>query len=128
MDLEELFGVWNMEDIVGSIDKNQMDDFNPDDYSVEVDIQSPAVDMGWEELPKYTVDELKMDIEPMLYDLELEDITDLMKWIMDTWTMMKSWNYPHPQKEEEPMSNAEQEIPDFEPFENTDVDMLTMLQ
>ena len=41
------------------------------------------------ELPKYTTDELKMDIEPMLYDLSGNELGELISWMVSTRTSQK---------------------------------------
>lgn len=47
-----------------------------------------------EEMPRYSVEELKMDIEPMLYDLEVEQLSDLVSWMIQARHQMKIGGTP----------------------------------
>jgi hypothetical protein len=39
-------------------------------------------------MPKYTVEDLKVDIEPMLYDMSIEDISMLVGRMFKVWNDM----------------------------------------
>ena len=46
------------------------------------------------EMPRYSVEELKMDIEPMLYDLEVEQLSDLVSRMIQARHQMKVGGMP----------------------------------
>lgn len=85
-----------MEDLLSSLWGEMTGwDFNPEDYSVDAEVniypnQEGEMAMQEEgEMPKYTVEDLKIDIEPMLYDMSIEDISMLVG------RMFKAWNDMH---------------------------------
>lgn len=93
--------MWNMdwiEDIISSLWGEAIEwmaDFDPNNYSVDaqVDIYPNQESMEGGEMPRYTVEDLKVDIEPMLYDLEIEDVSSLIQWIMQARYSMKNWGW-----------------------------------
>lgn len=113
----------NMDEILSQLSEELPSDFNPNDYAVEWEITVSSPTDNWE-MPKYTIEDLKIDIEPMLFDLNSDEINDLVMWILESWRSMKSNNQPVNEWEMVEQEN----IPDFQPFENTDVDYLSMLQ
>lgn len=85
-----------MEDLLSSLWGEMTGwDFNPEDYSVDAEVNIYPNQEGEmamqeeEEMPKYTVEDLKVDIEPMLYDMSVEDISMLVG------RMFKAWNDMH---------------------------------
>ena len=81
--------------------------FNPEDYAVDAEVNvypngGEMVMQEEEEMPRYSVEELKMDIEPMLYDLEVEQLSDLVSWMIQARHQMKAggmsqqWAMPAP--------------------------------
>ena len=109
----------DLQDILSSIGWEVAEswEFNPDDYAVEADVSiyPEGYPEGEQmEMPKYSVDELKIDIEPMLYDLEIDEISDLVQRMMRTWYSMKSWEQmPTPPMEEGNTFDMDAGMPDM---------------
>lgn len=85
-----------MEDLLSSLWGEMTGwDFNPEDYSVDAEVniypnqEGKMVTQEEWQMPKYTVEDLKMDIEPMLYDMSIEDISMLV------WRIFKTRNDMH---------------------------------
>lgn len=96
-------------DMAGDAGFNPEDFQYPDgagwDYTMEAGM-SIYPNEGGEEMPTYSVDELKMDIEPMLLDLDMNQVTELTSWIFQTWYQMQiggndmGYNMPMPMEGE----------------------------
>ena len=114
-----------MDEILSQLSEEMPTDFNPDDYAVEWEIRVSSPTMNWEEMPSYTIEDLKIDIEPMLYDMSSEDINELIRWILEVRNGMRNNQWAVTPMEWE---MVEQDMPDFQPFENTDIDLLSTLQ
>lgn len=82
-----------IEDIISSLweDVGSVE-FNPNDYAMEAEVNVYPNWTGaeWEPMPAYTVDDLKMDIEPMLFDLDINQVSELTSWIFNTRYQMQS--------------------------------------
>ena len=67
----------NMDEILSQLSEELPSDFNPNDYAVEWEITVSSPTDNWE-MPKYTIEDLKIDIEPMLFDLNSDEINELL--------------------------------------------------
>lgn len=117
----------DMDEIISQFSEEMPSDFNPDDYSIEWEISISSPTENWE-MPRYTIEDLKIDIEPMLFDLSSEEVNELIRWILESRSGMNDYKNNQQNIPQWGEMVVQENMPDFQPFENTDVDYLSMLE